>query len=92
MSALSNKNVKRPALKRYASMAENIFARLVEALVTGELPAGEPLREAQVAKQWGVSRTPMREAVRRASEAGLLISSATLSSPSSTPKRPALGS
>ena len=73
MSALSNKNVKRPALKRYASMAENIFARLVEALVTGELPAGGPLREAQVAKQWGVSRTPMREAVRRASEAGLLI-------------------
>ena len=73
MSALSNKNVKRPALKRYASMAENIFARLVEALVTGELPAGGPLREAQVAKQWGVSRTPMREAVRRAAEAGLLI-------------------
>lgn len=73
MSARSTQKVKRPALKRDASMAGNVFARLVEALVTGELPAGGPLREAQVAKQWGVSRTPMREAVRRAAEAGLLI-------------------
>lgn len=73
MSARSTPKVKRPALKRDASVAENVFARLVETLVTGELPAGEPLREALVAKQWGVSRTPMREAVRRAAEAGLLI-------------------
>lgn len=73
MSVRSTKKTKRPALKRDASMAGNVFARLVEALVTGELPAGGPLREAQVAKQWGVSRTPMREAVRRAAEAGLLI-------------------
>ena len=56
MSARSTPKVKRPALKRDASMAENVFVRLVEALVTGELPAGGPLREAQVAKQWGVSR------------------------------------
>ena len=66
------KNKKNP-LKRDASIGDNVFVRLVETLVTGELPAGEPLREAQVAKQWGVSRTPMREAVRRASETGLLI-------------------
>ena len=73
MSARSSPKVKQPALKRDASMAENVFARLVETLVAGELTAGGPLREAQVAKQWGVSRTPMREAVRRAAEAGLLI-------------------
>jgi DNA-binding GntR family transcriptional regulator len=73
MSVRSRKIVKRSAPKRDASMAENVFARLVEALVTGDLPAGGPLREAQVAKQWGVSRTPMREAVSRAAEAGLVI-------------------
>lgn len=73
MLAPSISKVKKPALKRDATVGENVFARLVETLVTGELPAGKPLREAQVAKQWGVSRTPMREAVRRASEAGLLI-------------------
>ena len=72
MSARSTTTVKGPAPKRDASVAGNVFTRLVEALVTGELPAGSPLREAQVAKQWGVSRTPMREAVRRAAEAGLL--------------------
>ena len=73
MSTQSIPKIKGVDLKRNASMAEDVFARLVETLVTGELPAGEPLREAQVAKQWGVSRTPMREAVRRAAEAGLLI-------------------
>ena len=73
MSAQSIPKIKRVELKRKASVAEDVFARLVETIVTGELPAGEPLREAQVAKQWGVSRTPMREAVRRAAEAGLLI-------------------
>lgn len=72
MAARSTTTVKSPAPKRDASVAGNVFKRLVEALVTGELPAGSPLREAQVAKQWGVSRTPMREAVRRAAEAGLL--------------------
>jgi DNA-binding GntR family transcriptional regulator len=72
MNARSTTTFKRPTPKRDASVAGNVFTRLVEALVTGALPAGSPLREAQVAKQWGVSRTPMREAVRRAAEAGLL--------------------
>lgn len=72
MAGRSTITIEGPAPKRDASLAGNVFRRLVEALVTGELPAGSPLREAQVAKQWGVSRTPMREAVRRAAEAGLL--------------------
>jgi DNA-binding GntR family transcriptional regulator len=60
-------------VKRHARTAERIFNRLVEAIVTGKLGSGQPMREAGLAKQWGVSRTPMREAVRRAAEAGLLI-------------------
>ncbi len=67
-SARRNGPVKRPA-----RTAERIFNRLVEAIVTGALDGGQPMREAGLAKQWGVSRTPMREAVRRAAEAGLLI-------------------
>ncbi len=59
--------------KRPARTAERVFNRLVEAIVTGALDGGQPMREAGLAKQWGVSRTPMREAVRRAAEAGLLI-------------------
>jgi DNA-binding GntR family transcriptional regulator len=67
-SARKNHPVKRPA-----RTAERIFHRLVEAIVTGALDGGKPMREAGLAKQWGVSRTPMREAVRRAAEAGLLV-------------------
>jgi DNA-binding GntR family transcriptional regulator len=61
------------AVKRRAQTAERIFNRLIEAIVTGTLASGQPMREAGFAKQWGVSRTPLREAVRRAAEAGLLI-------------------
>jgi DNA-binding GntR family transcriptional regulator len=53
-------------------MAERIFNRLVTEIVSGKITSGRPMREAKMAKQWGVSRTPMREAVRRAAELGLL--------------------
>ncbi|MCX6923868.1 MAG: GntR family transcriptional regulator, partial [Verrucomicrobia bacterium] len=53
-------------------MAERIFNRLVTEIVAGKIASGQPMREAKMAKQWGVSRTPMREAVRRIAELGLL--------------------
>ncbi len=64
---------KNSVVKRRAQTAERVFQRLVEAIVTGAIPSGSPMRESSLAKQWGVSRTPMREAVRRAAEGGLLI-------------------
>ena len=60
-------------LKRSAGVAEDTFQRLVEAILQGEFAGGEPLREAAVARDWNISRTPLREAVRRASELGLLV-------------------
>ncbi len=60
-------------LKRSADIAERVFQRLVESIIEGKLPGGQPLREAAVARAWNVSRTPLREAVRRASEIGLLV-------------------
>jgi DNA-binding GntR family transcriptional regulator len=71
MNAVSTTKGRR--LKRSARTAERIFNRLVEAIVTGALEGGQPVREAGLAKQWGVSRTPMREAVRRVAEGGLII-------------------
>ena len=59
-------------LKRSGQTSEAIFRRLVEDIVTGALPAGEPLRESSLATSWKVSRTPVREAVRRAAALGLL--------------------
>lgn len=59
-------------LKRSADTAERLFHRLVELIVSAELRPGEPLREARLAADWGVSRTPLREAVRRAAAMGLV--------------------
>jgi DNA-binding GntR family transcriptional regulator len=59
--------------KRAADLAEQAFGRLVQAILAGELENGMPLREAALARTWNVSRTPLREAVRRAAAAGLLI-------------------
>ncbi len=61
-----------PTPRRTGDTAELIFQRLVEAIVEGSLPAGQPLRESRLASEWGVSRTPIREAVRRASALGLV--------------------
>jgi DNA-binding GntR family transcriptional regulator len=58
--------------KRSSRRAEHIFNRLVTEIVAGTIPSGQPMREAKMARQWGVSRTPMREAVRRVAEFGLL--------------------
>jgi DNA-binding GntR family transcriptional regulator len=66
------KSGKSAGAKRSSRRAEQIFNRLVTEIVAGAIPAGLPMREAKMARQWGVSRTPMREAVRRVAEFGLL--------------------
>ena len=47
------------------SLVDQAFDRLVEAIVRGELVPGSRLGEAQVAKQLGISRGPLREALVR---------------------------
>lgn len=66
------KPAKRCRPKRSADLADRISERLVEAIVNHELPPGMPLREAKLATEWGVSRTPLREAVREAASMGLI--------------------
>lgn len=48
------------------------YKLLREAIIAGEFAPGDPLREAQLAKRCGVSRTPVREALRRLEHDGLL--------------------
>lgn len=66
------KTKKNANARRSSRRAERIFNRLVTEIVAGAIPGGLPMREAKMARQWGVSRTPMREAVRRVAEFGLL--------------------
>ena len=50
-----------------------VAARLIrQGIVTGELPPGQPLRETELARQMGISRTPIREALRLLQNDGLV--------------------
>ena len=52
-------------LESYKPLRELVFEKLREAIVDGTLPSGERLMEVQLAEDLGVSRTPVREAIRR---------------------------
>ncbi|WP_368484894.1 GntR family transcriptional regulator, partial [Salipiger sp. HF18] len=51
--------------------AENIYETLVDGIVAGRMAPGEPLVEQALAEQFGVSRTPVREALHRLEQANL---------------------
>ena len=51
---------------------QTVFANLRARILSGELPARATLRETALAQELGVSRTPVREALRRLDEAGLV--------------------
>lgn len=54
------------------SEAEKIFLELQQQIIEGQLPPGHRLVEAQIASQFGVSRTPARLAIERLATAGLV--------------------
>ncbi|MGD9738617.1 MAG: GntR family transcriptional regulator [Bauldia sp.] len=51
--------------------AQEIQAALADDIVHGRIGPGEPLDETRLAKQFGVSRTPVREAIRQLEAIGL---------------------
>jgi len=57
-----------------SNLAADVAALLRESIVTGEIPPGTRLVEAEVARQLGVSRGPLREALRILETEGLLES------------------
>jgi GntR family transcriptional regulator, rspAB operon transcriptional repressor len=61
----------RPALVRMTN-AGVIFEALREAIVSMALPPGSPLAEKALTVRFGVSRTPLREALIRLAEIGLV--------------------
>ncbi len=52
--------------------ADEIALRIEEAIVSGELPPGSVLRQEQLSERFAVSRTPVREALRRLAALGLV--------------------
>lgn len=55
----------------YMPLRDVIFNTLRDAIVSGELKPGERLMEVSLAEKMGVSRTPVREAVRKLEMEGL---------------------
>ena len=56
----------------YLPLHEVVFDTLRRAILTGELDPGERLMEIHLANQFGVSRTPVREAIRMLEQEGLV--------------------
>jgi len=59
-------------LNDYKPLRDVIFDTLREAIIVGELKPGERLMEVQLAERMGVSRTPVREAIRKLELEGLV--------------------
>lgn len=58
-----------------ASLRERVYEALQQALICGELAPGQRLRDAELAARLGVSRTPVREALQRLEDEGLVETS-----------------
>ena len=57
---------------RRALLRDDVYTRLRDAIVDGTLVPGERLRDQELAAWLGVSRTPVREALLRLAQAGLV--------------------
>lgn len=53
-------------------LRDDVYRRLRDAIIDGTLAPGERLRDAELATWLGVSRTPVREALLRLAESGLV--------------------
>lgn len=58
---------------QYSSKSDVVCALLREMIISGEFAGGEALRQRDLASRFGVSQTPVREALRRLESEGLVI-------------------
>ncbi len=60
-------------IDEYLPLRDVVFNTLRNAILTGELQPGERLMEIKLADKLGVSRTPIREAIRKLELEGLVV-------------------
>lgn len=60
-------------LDNYKPLREIVFETLRDAIITGKMGPGERLMEIQLAEEMGVSRTPVREAIRKLELEGFVV-------------------
>src|SRR5690242_20975649 len=61
-----------PSILRPGSLPDFAYEHLRQAILSRRLPSGAPLRQERIAEQLGVSRLPVREALRRLHVEGLV--------------------
>jgi len=54
------------------SLAEQVYRHIKRMILSGELPAGQHIPEERIAAEFGVSRTPVREALHKLAVLGLI--------------------
>ncbi|EOW9237366.1 GntR family transcriptional regulator [Vibrio cholerae] len=64
--------VRQASTEKESTKSENLTEYLVEAIVEGELAPGSKISEPELAKQFQVSRGPLREALMRVEGLGLI--------------------
>jgi DNA-binding GntR family transcriptional regulator len=69
---LSGKKQKSESIHARDSLSEQIAAQLRRDILNGKYPPGAPIKERDNAVEMGVSRTPMREAIRILANEGLV--------------------
>jgi DNA-binding GntR family transcriptional regulator len=62
-----------PVPARHVSKTDMVAALIRQLIITGELGAGEQLRQRDLAQRFHVSQTPVREALRRLESEGLVL-------------------
>lgn len=65
-----------PHFERPKLIRDGVYKHLRQAVLTGKLPPGQHLAETELGEQLGVSRTPIREALQRLVQDGLLVAQA----------------
>ncbi len=60
-------------MNEYLPLRDVVFQTLRQAIITGEFAPGERLMEITLAERLGVSRTPVREAIRKLELEGLVV-------------------
>ena len=61
------------SMNQYLPLRDVVFISLRQAVLTGDLRPGERLMEIHLAERLGVSRTPIREAIRKLELEGLVV-------------------
>ena len=72
VNAADRNSVEKVEPDKELTKSENLTECLIEAIVNGDHPTGSKISEPELARQFGVSRGPLREAMMRVESLGLV--------------------